>query len=155
MSGIPESVNDSRGWVDLVELDDHGTDLTQFEIDFVESVMGQLLRGRFLSRKQRDLLNRIREDRLRAIRRIRRISIGRRSESLDGIDKRSVVSQGTGPLTTTAEVSRVTCLSARARAVQCTHSRSGSRVGIERSRWGSKDGDRHERVEEDRTLFRR
>lgn len=61
---IPPSVIEASAWVDLQELDQHGEGLTQWEIDFVESLTQQLLAGRNLSDKQRTQLQRIREDRL-------------------------------------------------------------------------------------------
>ena len=64
MSQPPEGVVDRDGWHELKELDDHGSGLTQFEIDFVESLHGWLRAGRRLSHKQRATLTRIREERL-------------------------------------------------------------------------------------------
>lgn len=61
---IPGTVVDKAAWADLRELDEHGEGLTQFEIDFVESVMQQLRAGRTLTEKQRATLAHIREDRL-------------------------------------------------------------------------------------------
>lgn len=61
---IPASVKDPAAWVDLKELDNHGEGLTQYEIDFVESLHGWLRSGRELTEKQRAMLDRIREDRL-------------------------------------------------------------------------------------------
>lgn len=60
----PAEVRDSVAWADLKELDDHGENLTQFEIDFVESLHGWLRTGRFLTDAQRAKLAQIREDRL-------------------------------------------------------------------------------------------
>ncbi|MCA8950100.1 MAG: hypothetical protein KDE27_11405 [Planctomycetes bacterium] len=64
MDPAPYGVVDLDAWVDLKELDEHGEGLTQWEIDFVESLTGQLRAGRFLSNAQRQTLNRIREERL-------------------------------------------------------------------------------------------
>lgn len=63
-SQIPASIRDRESWVDLKELDEHGENLTQFEIDWVDSVMSQLLAGARLSPRQREKLAQIREDRL-------------------------------------------------------------------------------------------
>jgi len=64
MADIPSTVMDTYAWVDLKELDEHGEDLTQWEIDFVESLHGWLRTGAVLTDKQRATLNRIRRDRL-------------------------------------------------------------------------------------------
>ena len=63
-SQIPASVRDRESWVDLKELDEHGQNLTQFEIEWVDSVMSQLLAGGSLSPRQREKLAQIREERL-------------------------------------------------------------------------------------------
>lgn len=60
----PHTVRDRNAWADLRELDEHGEGLTQWEIDWVESVTQQLLQGRWLSPAQWRTLTRIREDRL-------------------------------------------------------------------------------------------
>lgn len=64
MGEVPRTVRDAAAWVDLVELDNHGEDLTQFEIDFVESLHGWLRAGRMLTDKQRATLDKIRGERL-------------------------------------------------------------------------------------------
>lgn len=61
---IPASVKDHPAWVDLKELDNHGEGLTQYEIEFVESLHGWLRSGRELTEKQRAMLDRIRSERL-------------------------------------------------------------------------------------------
>jgi hypothetical protein len=61
---IPATVVDKAAWVDLQELDAHGEGLTQFEVDFVESLLQQLRAGRTLTDKQRAKLDSIREERL-------------------------------------------------------------------------------------------
>lgn len=61
---IPAAVTDKASWVDLTELDRRGEGLTQWEIDFVESLMQQLLEGRKLSDRQASRLEEIREARL-------------------------------------------------------------------------------------------
>lgn len=63
-SSIPDGVKDRGAWVDLKELDEHGEGLTQFEIDFVESLHGYLRTGAYLTDRQRAKLQQIREDRL-------------------------------------------------------------------------------------------
>lgn len=64
MAEIPKGVLDAAAWVDLKELDEHGNGLTQFEIDFVESLHGWLRAGRRLTEKQAATLRKIREERL-------------------------------------------------------------------------------------------
>jgi hypothetical protein len=64
VSDVPATVIDKSAWVDLKELDDHGENLSQWEIDFVESLHGWLRAGRMLSDKQRATLDRIRDDKL-------------------------------------------------------------------------------------------
>lgn len=61
---VPPTVVDKAGYEDLRELDEHGEGLTQWEIDFVESLTVQLLEGRTLSAKQRARLDSLREERL-------------------------------------------------------------------------------------------
>lgn len=61
---VPATVVDKAGWTDLQELDQFGENLSQYEIDFVESLTQQLLAGRVLTEKQRTKLDRIREERL-------------------------------------------------------------------------------------------
>ena len=61
---VPHTVRDRAAWADLRELDEHGEGLTQWEIDWVESVTKHLLQGRHLSPAQWTTLNRIREERL-------------------------------------------------------------------------------------------
>lgn len=59
----PESVNDRNHWRLLQDLDENGVGLTQWEVDFVESLMKQLLGGRYVTAKQRAVLDKIREAR--------------------------------------------------------------------------------------------
>lgn len=59
MIPIPTGVKDTQSWRDLQQVDQHGENLSQFEIDFIESITGQLKAGRFLSIKQKALLNRM------------------------------------------------------------------------------------------------
>lgn len=61
---IPATVNDRDAWRTLTEIDRQGEGLTQWEIDFVESLMQQLLTGKMLSDKQNERLRQIAEDRL-------------------------------------------------------------------------------------------
>jgi hypothetical protein len=61
---IPDTVRDKAAWVDLQELDQHGEGLTQWEIDFVESLTKRLRDGNMLTDAQRGTLAKIREDRL-------------------------------------------------------------------------------------------
>lgn len=61
---MPETVKDVASWDELQELDEHGNGLTQWEINFVESLMKQLRNGSFLSAKQREILERIRDEKL-------------------------------------------------------------------------------------------
>jgi len=64
MPEIPDTVRDKSAWVDLQELDQHGEGLTQWEIDFVESLTKRLRAGNMLTDAQRGTLAKIREDRL-------------------------------------------------------------------------------------------
>lgn len=59
----PVSVEDHDAWPELVGVDELGEDLTQWEVDFVESLMCQVLEGKILSPKQRARLRQIAEDR--------------------------------------------------------------------------------------------
>lgn len=63
-NAIPATVTDKASWVDLTELDRRGEGLTQWEVDFVESLTQQLLEGRKLSDRQASRLEEIREARL-------------------------------------------------------------------------------------------
>lgn len=60
----PATVRDSDSWADLQELDEHGENLTQWEVDFVESLTQRLLAGKPLTGGQRATLTAIRGDRL-------------------------------------------------------------------------------------------
>jgi hypothetical protein len=64
VADVPATVVDKASWVDAKELDQHGENLTQFEIDFLESILQQLRAGRTLTDKQRAKLEAIREERL-------------------------------------------------------------------------------------------
>lgn len=64
MADVPQGVLDAASWVDLKELDECGEGLTQFEIDFVESLHGWLRAGRLLTDRQREKLNQIRDARI-------------------------------------------------------------------------------------------
>jgi hypothetical protein len=61
---IPATVKDKASWQDLRELDEHGDGLTQWEIDWVESITVRLLSGARLSSAQAEKLEQIREARL-------------------------------------------------------------------------------------------
>ena len=62
----PSTVRDRDSWRDAAELDDSGEDLTQWEIDFIESLMSQLLEGHYLTEKQKQKLWSIADDRIRS-----------------------------------------------------------------------------------------
>lgn len=64
MKPAPETVRDRETWDLLQELDEHGENLTQWEIDFVEQMTRGLLLGRRASEGRKAKLNEIREDRL-------------------------------------------------------------------------------------------
>lgn len=64
MKPAPETVRDRETWDLLQELDEHGENLTQWEIDFVEQMTRDLLLGRRASEGRKAKLNEIREDRL-------------------------------------------------------------------------------------------
>lgn len=61
MAEVPDTVRDSVAWLEVCELDEN---LTQWEIDFVESLRAQLLHGHELSKAQLRRLEEIREARL-------------------------------------------------------------------------------------------
>lgn len=64
MKPAPETVKDRDTWALLQELDEHGEDLTQWEIDFVEDLTKKLLLGIKPSDGTKRKLDEIREDRL-------------------------------------------------------------------------------------------
>lgn len=64
MKPAPETVRDRETWDLLQELDQHGENLTQWEIDFVEQLTRDLLLGRAASPGRKAKLDEIREDRL-------------------------------------------------------------------------------------------
>ena len=61
---IPDTVRDKISWFDVKELDERGEDLSEWEIEFVDSLLKQLKMGRFLTEKQRQRLDEIREEKL-------------------------------------------------------------------------------------------
>ena len=65
MRQIPDTVIDKASWVDLEELDEHGEELSQWEIDFVDELYARLREGKTLTAKQAAKLEDIREQRLR------------------------------------------------------------------------------------------
>lgn len=64
MTTFPSTIIDKAGWTDLQELDEHGEGLTPWEIELVESLTKRLRTGGLLTDKQRETLDRIREERL-------------------------------------------------------------------------------------------
>lgn len=64
MPEVPDTVVDRVAWLEVCELDELGEDLTQWEIDFVESLRSQLLEQRRLTKPQLRRLEEIREVRL-------------------------------------------------------------------------------------------
>lgn len=60
----PDEVEDESSWDLIKELDDEGQGLTPWETEFTDSLMKQLLDGRFLSGAQKAKLHGIRDDRL-------------------------------------------------------------------------------------------
>lgn len=64
MKPIPPGVKDLAGWKDLCRLDEDGDGLSDWEINFVESLMKQLKSGLFLTEKQSEKLFDIMEKRL-------------------------------------------------------------------------------------------
>ena len=63
-TAIPPGVKCVASWRDVQLVDRSGENLTQWEIDFLDSVMGQLRAGRYLSTKQRARLDIMLEDRI-------------------------------------------------------------------------------------------
>lgn len=64
MRPAPPEVLDRDSWRDVTDLDEHGVDLSQWEIEFVESLTQQLLSGETLSEKQKQKLASIIEERV-------------------------------------------------------------------------------------------
>lgn len=56
MSEPSDRIVDRAGWDDLQLLDKHGEDLTEWEIDFVESLTRHLKAGRWLTERQSEVL---------------------------------------------------------------------------------------------------
>lgn len=54
---LPPEVRDVASWHDVQLLDTQGEDLSTWEADFLESLIGQLRAGRYLSTKQRARLD--------------------------------------------------------------------------------------------------
>jgi len=61
---VPLTVEDVDSWHELQHLDEHGDDLSEWEIEFVESLMKQLKTGHWLTHKQKEKLHDIMEKRL-------------------------------------------------------------------------------------------
>ncbi len=61
---IPPLVKDVASWHDVQLVDRSGEGVTQWEADFLDSLMGQLRAGRYLSTKQRARLDIMLEDRI-------------------------------------------------------------------------------------------
>lgn len=64
MKPAPVTVRDRETWSLLQELDEHGENLTQWEIDFVEQLTRDLLCGVRASTGRKAKLDQIREERL-------------------------------------------------------------------------------------------
>lgn len=64
MSEVPKSVKDSIAWLELIEIDERAEGLTQWEIDFVDSIRERLLFGNSPTEKQQAIIDRIREEKL-------------------------------------------------------------------------------------------
>lgn len=62
----PDGVADRDGWDAVQEVDNEGENLTEFEVEFIVSLMKQLHQGRTLSQKQRILVDRIKRERVDA-----------------------------------------------------------------------------------------
>lgn len=62
MANIPQSVIDKVAYLEVKDVDENCKGLTQWEIDFVESLIKQLLEGKVLSGKQITVLRRIKEE---------------------------------------------------------------------------------------------
>ena len=65
MADVPSDVRDRRGWLDLKLVDNQGADLSQWDIDFVDSLHGWLRAGRMLTPAQRARLDRLIEEKVR------------------------------------------------------------------------------------------
>ena len=62
---IPDTVRDRHGWLDVKLLDEQGKSLSQWEIDFCESLLGWLRAGKMLSAKQRAKLDALIDEKVR------------------------------------------------------------------------------------------
>lgn len=60
----PSTIVDKAAWDDLQRLDEHGEGLSEWEINFVESLTKQLRAGRWLSPAQSEKLHDIMAKRL-------------------------------------------------------------------------------------------
>ena len=62
---IPQMVIDIDNWHLAKEIDEKATDLSQWEIEFLESLFQQMIGGRRLSEKQVKKLKLIKEEKVR------------------------------------------------------------------------------------------
>ncbi len=62
MSDIPPEVKDLESWKDAVLIDGKGQGLTQWEVDFIESILQRMRKGLYLTPKQQVIVNRIIEE---------------------------------------------------------------------------------------------
>lgn len=63
MTNIPNTVRDADSWELVKDIDQRVDGCTQWEADFLESCLQQLLAGRYLSYKQKQIVARIEEER--------------------------------------------------------------------------------------------
>lgn len=61
---IPSSVNDKTSYIKIMRLDEEGEGLSSWECEFLDSLMGQVDKGRCLSSKQTETLNKIMMERM-------------------------------------------------------------------------------------------
>lgn len=61
---VPAEVLDAMSWRDVKRIDDRGENLTQWEVDFVDSLLGYLRAGKLLTDKQRAVVDQLLEERV-------------------------------------------------------------------------------------------
>lgn len=65
MTEYPKGVVDKASWEHVTELDNFGENLTDWEKEFLDSLLKQLRNGKFLTDKQFDTLQKIKERRIK------------------------------------------------------------------------------------------
>jgi hypothetical protein len=60
----PSTVKDVDAWERVSRIDECGDGLTEWEINFLDSMLKQLMAGKFASEKQMEIVERMERDRL-------------------------------------------------------------------------------------------